>query len=356
MRKLVYGALALSAALAVGFGVNANDADAANGYTTSWEATQKGDSLTLKAVGKVDDITKPASTIFVGEPKFAKRDNTDEGKTIAKATVATWEYYTANNGTAVVDLSKYAVGKDKWLLVKADFDKDSEAVLVKIPAASVLKTVKYVNGDLGAGKITVKDAAGDYTSTKLVAYTENGEEKALSEVSGTPGTYTVADIKDFQVNGASLYVREKGTDTVTAVTPAEQAGTVEHPLVEVNASTKYKEVQVDGVKVKCITTLGARQSAAKKVSVTKLGNAPKLTVDYETGKFTIKAGQKYKIVKGTVYGDNTKVTKAVAEGVSLDTAKLLSAKKDLYIGTDFTSSADFAIDIQTVKTDSKGVT
>ena len=68
MRKLVYGALALSAALAVGFGTGAKDAKAA---TDPVIYSDGDDTLTIKVAG--------AKKIMVGVPSF--KSNVKNGST-----------------------------------------------------------------------------------------------------------------------------------------------------------------------------------------------------------------------------------------------------------------------------------
>lgn len=292
MKKLVYGALALSAAMAVSFGVNVNSADAANPSIKSIDA--KGDTLTIK--------TRDIDAVFVGVPTFSVA----KGATTATAKVASWDFYdaTAADDGVLVDISKYAVTKDNYLMVKYDTQTDSEAVLVKIPAAKALSKVTMNKDNTISVKAKENGATVDYKENDLVYYTENGEPAALSIAEGA-SVYTVSDLAKYQNAGATLYVRAKETTTGSTTTATDLAVPVKKTTAVL---TTDGEAASDANKVTSYTVI-SRQSKAFKVTVKKLANAPKPTVDYVNGTITVKGSAK-KPIKYALAGKTATIKNA----------------------------------------------
>lgn len=288
MRKLVYGTLALSAAMAVAFGANVKDASAASAQDL--QISSEGDELTLNIGG--------AKAILVGVPKFtqAKNGSTKVADT-AVVTASSWDYY-AVNGKAVVDLSKYASTKENYLLVKADYDSDEKAVLVRIPASITLSKVTD-SGALsdGKGKFSVTSTSANAAATpgkspvtyedgNLECYTENGKKVSLTYNSGDK-TYTLENYTQYQYSGGSLFVREVGTKVTDALVKKSDGSAALASGYKYLYAGVYDSTDTEHKKMISYVDAGRRPSKTAKVTVTKLANAPKATVDYVNGTVTV---------------------------------------------------------------------
>lgn len=349
MRKLVYGALALSAAMAVAFGANVKEADAASASITGISAT--GDTLTISTNG-VDNV-------FVGVPTLKKGSDT------AMATVANWDYYTVTNGSVNVNISGYAINKDNYLMVKYDYQTDDEAVLVKIPKTQPLTKASIDKENVITVMYKPGTTAETYKGDDLVYYTDNGETHPLN---GTDGKYelTVAEKTKYQQTGATLYIRAKeaaaGSSVVSNVA-------MEVPVKGGNlALTTDGKTASDANTVKNFT-VATRQSKAYKVTVSKLANAPKPKVDYVNGTITITPASKQSVtavIQGTAgtvessmkvptvnlkeNGSDVFTSSSGASGYSSIYAADLSKKTVLTVGTNILDAyGNFYVDLTAKK-------
>lgn len=293
MKKRIYGALALGAALALGLaaGGKAEAAETTNITDIAFDGT---DTLTITK-------NSTASKVLVGVPSFKSYKNasgTVPGKKMIS--ISTWDVYEPTGDEVKVDLSKYAKTKDTYLAVKADFDTDSEVKIVKIPISDKLKA----SYDKKTAKITFKIAAAgaktyvDYTlngtpsAQTLYFYTPSHSEGTIEPSSSATAPWVVSGAgitaETYQMSGATLYVEKRGvsqsiaTPTVNPVT----AYTSGNFKVGSDVIVLPDEANTPATAYE----FKARSSAAVKLNITKLAAAPKVKVDYAKGTITLAAG------------------------------------------------------------------
>ncbi|MBR1742999.1 MAG: hypothetical protein IJ733_14245 [Lachnospiraceae bacterium] len=324
MRKLVYGALALSAALAVGFGVNAADASAATSYkfTITPRADGTGDMLTIEASG--------ATNLFVAPTSLAKQTGKDSSGNayadtayVKAAGLNAWDKY-ENNGTSGmfdIDLSKFSAKQDKFFLVKVDWETDADAVLVEVPAGKTLKSATWkkdggISIKKGDGKI-YGSAAGEENPGSEYAFSGSLAFKGSNpHVDGTssegslfeldPSTYGI-----YTQNGATLSMYGKANATPVSAPISNNDGTEE---LYKTSSVTYKKIldKKNGNPITFYKT-NQRTGAPVKLTIPKRPSAGAITVDYVNGKVTIPKGTK---VEFTASGGAIDVYKTAGGGTS----------------------------------------
>lgn len=336
MRKLIYGALALSAAMAVGFGAGAKDAEAAvakKGPAAS-DITLDGNQLTIA----VDGATTAADTgkVFVGVPKFTKGSGTNSSNSLVS--VPSWDEYDYDGSNAIdtnsdgnadvtevtIDLSAYPNNKDAYLMVKYDTAKDSEATLVKIPKSDAITKAEYVpvtdKTKADEAEILIKNgsAATDvvknaevyyYTALQNTTAVNGGAMEAdvhatKGSKTGTApgdgdGKYLFADsnvLKSFENTGASVYFYVEDRTSTTAVTNKDSK--VDARVLYMgsyDAGNKFIKAAdtADATATTNFVVTGKRPSKAVKTTIPKRSDAPKLTVDYVNGTIKVPAKCEY---------------------------------------------------------------
>lgn len=295
MRKLIYGALTLGAALAVSFGVGAVDASAAATTTVKVDgANTKGNLLTLAP--KTDDTE--VKSYLVGVPTF-KGTSSGSGAsatvTVSDVSVATWDIYSAGAQTdgykTTIDLSNYKTNKDNYLMVKSDLDADEDALLIKIPKSDSVSIVSLGND----GVMTIKGTTG-----KVDCYTDEGDmEKDISTTSvigsDTDRKFTVAGNDRYRMSGATLYVRASQEDNTSIV----EKTTDDLEGISCLVGKNTKSGKLEGSADHPYVVLGKRPGAPAKKNVTRWGNAPKITVNYAKGTIMVPGGSHFEFVPKT---------------------------------------------------------
>jgi hypothetical protein len=336
MRKLGFTALALGAALTLSLGLGAPQASVVHvSADTELENSQDdggedqdpspsgtdASAYSIDATNTKNDVLaiKPASNtkeILVGTASLKKVKNSSD-KTIS---VTTWDTYEVKTGEDVyVDLSKLSISKENYLCIKADNESDEEATLVVVPAsvtklkASYAKdtdTLTFKNGTAAYEKALVYRTANSFT-------TEDVDDSAVAA-----GLKESEVFSQYKMTGATLYFSVPAAGDIEPVTGYKFDGT--NKIVDSAGGDVTAQV------------LPARQGKEVKVTIKKLANAPKLTVNYVKGTITLPANSSYrKNVEGADLGGYTTV--------SAKTVLTLSATE----GTNnFTAEKAFSIDIK----------
>jgi len=275
MKKLIYSALAASAAFAVAFGGSAVNVSADETPTPApvAQSVLAGDSVSYEISGDTLTISgSDASKILVGTAKL-KKD---------AFTTAAWDVYD-NDGSVEVDLSKIAKTKDAYLQVKADFETDAQAYTLKIPASDVIKG-KY---DKKTGTLSVLDPKNAYT----------GAVNFRTETQFGVQPLTSLDLSKYQMTGGVIYISTAQT-----------------------AVTKAADEKADKV-------LDKRPSKEAKVAIGKLANAPKVKANYVAGTITVPKGADYWNYKS---GEAVPATKS-----AVDKAVVLTLGTDIDASANF---------------------
>lgn len=348
MRKLVYGALALSAALAVGFGTGAKDAKADTAVPEI--KTEGNDTLIINAA-------EGTSKILVGVPSF--KSNVKSGTSTVKdkqtIAVSTWDVY--DGATATVDLSKYPKTKDAYLMIKTDFQADSEAIAVKIPASLSL-SASY---EKKTGVITIHQADKNKTAlteNTLKYYTDSHSEGTIT-MNNTAKTGEISGLKQYQMSGATLYVETlpKPMTTGTATDAYAHASDVDF-IIGKGTTSEKKIVKGtsgdDANKVVKVYEFASRSSKPAKLNITKLANAPKVTPNYVKGTITIPKGAHVQIFSAGTGGaynteDDTEAYETSSDKTgTLNVAHALNREKwSSDQVADINAMEKFAVDIYT---------
>jgi hypothetical protein len=264
MRKLIYGALAMAAALSITVGVNTQDAAAA--------ATPKP---TVKPTVTLDydiDFANQSMTV-TGNTQVSvafptvKADKSDDTK--LTVTVKSWDVYEGES--AVVDLSKLNPSKTSYVAIKDE--SGAKQLLVFNAETRKLKAV-YTPAYTDDAKPTIdvqKDGA-TVTDTNFeyrTAYSEWNQLIAAADSDGQNGGL-VADLSPYIQEGAQLNIR-------AAAVPAAEGATT--------------DLTAAGYTVKEVGTLASKEI---KVKVAALPNAPKVTTDYKNNQFKLAKGTQYR--------------------------------------------------------------
>lgn len=301
MKKRIYSVLTLSAALALSFGLGANDAKADDG--SGYNFSVEGERLYITKDG--------AKTILVGATSLTKDASDSTGATAFPKAVSAWDSYVVkeigeDEETGVcVDLSKYSNKKDNFFLVKSDMDFDSDAILVEVPKSpNAAASAKWT----GAGTFQMLDSkkkpcAGlsiEAADGSLVGIDENSywlsDKIAFDEEekdgAGT-GTYQFADDavwEKYSYMGATLTVMQVPDSSKSG----EPIGSYEHTSGKAPYTKFVREK--GGKAIENIQT-ATRAGVPVKLSIPKRAAAPKVTVDYAKGKIVVAKNTHYTFAK-----------------------------------------------------------
>lgn len=285
MRKLVYSTLALGAAFAFSFGINATDASAT---VVTVNSSTNADKLVLSVPDDGEGVPT-VKQVLVGTAKVKK--NT--------LVASTWDVYQVEGTTVDVDLSKLAKTKDQYLLVKADFESDQDAAGIKIPASPKI-SAKYnkLTGKLEVFDASAKTKNDPYDGGVVEYATESSDIKvALGEDASANAGWDVPET--FKNMGAVLYL-------TTAQVPAPESYAIS--ALPIDAENNFVIAGTEDTPLEGYV-LNPRISKAAKVSIGKLANAPKVTANYTKGTVTIPKGVDYRIF----YEDDGEVPEMFAE-------------------------------------------
>lgn len=308
MRKIVYGALALGAALTLSVG-SASAADA-----TVVVSGIEGDTLVL--------TTENAKQVMVGTASA----KAVKGKTSKTLKVSAWDTYDVVDGKVTVDLSKIATTKDAYLRIKADGQTPNQGISVKLPKTDVKLKAKY---DKGKGTITVSNGKEAYKDATLLWRTANSDyvNDAATDANGVISEETSlgAELERYRMSGGTIYM----------CVPQQEVEPVEEAFVEEDGTTEI-----------AVQTLDARRSKEAKVTIGKRANAPKVSVNYVTGQITIPKNAQYRV---TMYTEGTGAGDLGEFSAKLTEKKILSLAQEEVEGKDdiIVANAPFAVDVVT---------
>lgn len=330
MRKILYGALALSAALTLSIGsVAATDESPAPAESpAATEAPAADVDFGSKAsVSALTDDTllidaNGAKEVLVGTAKVAKSKNGQVMK------VSAWDTYVVDEtGTVAVDLSKIATTKDSYLRIKADAEADSDAVTVKLPAVSSKLKATY---DKATETIAITDNKQPVKKDlAFTARTVNSDRNEVTTVEGGLLDDTQIPLETYRMSGGVIYL-----SLAQGEQPASWTKGVATDIMEEDGKTPV-----------AVVTAPTRCSKELKVTIAKRANAPKLSVNYVKGTIAIPAKAQYRILN--------------KEGELPEFSAATTAKITLELGTTdvegktIDASNPFAIDVQTAKDASK---
>jgi hypothetical protein len=263
MRKLIYGALAMAAALSITVGVNTQNA----------AATPKPTEKPVATLGYDIDWANQSMTV-TGNTQVSvafptvKADKTTPTK--LTVTVKSWDVYQGEEAT--VDLSKLNPSKVSYVAIKDE--SGAKQLLVFNAETRKLKAV-YTPAYTDSEKPTIdvqKDGA-TVTDTNFEYRTAYSEWNQLIETSTEDSATTsklVADLSPYIQEGAQLNIR-------AAAVPADSTDST---------------FTATGYTVKEVGTLASKEI---KVKVAALPNAPKVTTDYKNNQFKLAKGTQYRL-------------------------------------------------------------
>lgn len=267
--KIVCGMLAL-AATALMAGWNASEAEAANTFGgLNVRIHIDYDQQTMHIIDQAGD-----AQLQVGLATYKKATKMKD----AYLTVSAWELYdnTVEDGGVTVDLSRLKNTNDNYIEIKGN--NNSEPIAILFPQVEKSVTASY-NAKLGKVEI--------YSSA---AAKKNGEDPITEGIEYRTATGRWNRIEDmeehslakYQQSGATLYYRlsaQYDTDIIP-----EETG------IPLDVSEEAEE-EIGGVP---LYTAGSFAGVEKKVTISKLANGPKITVNYVTGQLSLGVGQEYR--------------------------------------------------------------
>ncbi len=208
------------------------------------------------------------------------------GKVNAKTkavTVATWDIYDGT-GAQTIDLSKLNNTKDNYLVLTANA-KDSVSV-VKIPAVD-----KATSAVFDASTAELKVGTGASASAAKTA--AKAVDSDAYEYRTTYGTWAnlyanskVVDFTQYQHEGATLYIRPRGTSG-TAAAPSATLST------QSDEALKYGE---QSVKVYEAAKLPGKEA---KLNIAARAKGPAVAVDYTKSTVTLPKASEYRVAAAT---------------------------------------------------------
>ncbi len=176
-----------------------------------------------------------------------------------------------------IDISSLNRTKDNYVQIKGSLY--NEPLTIKIPA---------VNSDLKA-KFNAVDGTVSFTTKKgKETDVDEAEMEYRTQYSGWQPFVTeeedIISLTKYRQRGATLYLRTKASEDITLTSDYE-----DDTLDIIDASGNNVTV----------LSAGTFPGIELKVSVSKLANAPKVTVDYIKGNITIPKGSSYRITKAS---------------------------------------------------------
>jgi hypothetical protein len=266
MRKLIYGALAMAAALSITAGVNTQEAAAASTPKPTTVPTTAPVELNVDVNLDEQSMTVTGKTqISVAFPTVkADKDN----KTKLTVTVKNWDVYEGE--TATVDLSKLNPSKDSYVVVKDESDATPQLLVFQAETRkfNAVYTPAYTDSDKPTIKIQVAKTDLDEKDTTAFQYRTAYSSWNDLVLSGDSPT----DLTPYLQEGAQLNIR------AASALAAESE----------DASSAFTASGYDVVEA------GTLPSKEFKVKIAALPNAPTVTADYKNNQFKLKKGAQYR--------------------------------------------------------------
>lgn len=222
-----------------------------------------------------------------------------------------------NAKSIVVDLSKLNNTKDNYVAIKAD---SSKPMYIRIRGSVKSQQIKYnpktAGLDINVKKVTdgsniTKDnvdweyrtSYGSWTYVPLTIFNDKNEEIANPDL-----------FKEYQYQGATLYVRAAGKNTTVKDPNKEKdvAKLVAAGTIDIVGSTEKGDLY----------DAGWMPGKETKVNIAKMANGPKVNVDYVKGIVKVPAGTEYRLIasgssivtdKENPFDNASKSDKTVAE-------------------------------------------
>lgn len=290
LKKLLQGSV-FAAAAAVCVAAGTVSAQAADGdFTTAGVG-----SVTIDTTKQELKATAASGELLVGVGKVNAKKGT--------ITVATWDSYTGT-GAQTVDLSKLNNTKDNYLVLSSN--KESGVSIVKIPAADKAISAKFdpstakLAVGTGANGSAAKSAAKEITDDTFEYRTAYGSWKTLKDSAKAEQI----DLTGYQHEGATLYVRAKGTTGATATSLSTQS----------DEKLTYGETEI---KVYLGDKLPGKEA---KVNIPARAKGPAVAVDYAKGSVTLPKESEYRLATTSAIKDKSgsPVANAAKGSVAVD--------------------------------------
>lgn len=192
-------------------------------------------------------------------------------------TVSAWDSYTGTNAHTI-DLSKLNNTKDNYIVLASNSKADVS--VIKIPAADKAISAKFdpstskISVGTGQNAAAAKSAAKEITNDAFEYRTAYGNWKNLQATSAQ------VDLTLYQHEGATLYVRAKGTTGATATSLSNQS----------DEKLTYGE---QPVKVYIGDSLPSKEA---KVAIPADPKGPSVSVNYTTDTIILPKNTEYRLV------------------------------------------------------------
>lgn len=323
LKKLLQGSafalVAAACAIAVPSVVKAADVTGTTTETGVGTVAVDGEKAQLTVTGATD------KEVLVGFAKVNAK---------GKVTVAAWDTY--DGTTATVDLSKLSNTKDNYVALTTPSKLATDAItIVKIPA-----TKKVVKAEFDASTATVKYGEADKGKPEMKVFNTTASDPMNAEGYEYRTAYTawasmkgqtdVVDLKLYQEEGATLFIRKKGTKTTWPTGQAEGKYTF-------GANDKLQAYEVT-------STLPGKEA---KLAIKARAKGPKATADYLNGKVKLPKGAEYRLCSSTKLEDANTTTKKYNEvGAAAKTMTIaeLTTGKDAVVTT---TTTEFDLEVRT---------
>ncbi len=325
LKKLLQGSafalVAAACAIAVPSVVKAADVTGTTTETGVGTVAVDGEKAQLTVSGATD------KEVLVGFAKVNAK---------GKVTVAAWDTY--DGASATVDLSKLSNTKDNYIALTTPSKLATDAItIVKIPA-----TKKVVKAEFDASTATVKIGEADKgkpemkelssTDTDANAAKNYEYRTAYTGWASMKGTSDVVDLKLYQEEGATLFIRKKGVKETAFPTTQESEGTYTFGAND---------------KLKIYKTTSSLPGKEAKLAIKARAKGPKATADYVNGKVKLPKGAEYRLCSSTKLEDANTATKKYNEvGAAAKTMTIaeLTSGKDSVVTT---TTTEFDLEVRT---------
>lgn len=234
-------------------------------------------------------------------------------------TVPAWEIYdnTVEDGGVIIDLSRLKNTNDNYIEIKGNNNSEPIAILFPKVEKGVIASYNAKIGQVGFYISAAAKKEGDTITEGLEYRTSTGRWTAIEN-------WEEHDISKYQQGGATLYYRMRAQYDGNSVSG--------NPAVKLDV-TDDAPGEIGGVP---LFTAGSFAGVEKKVTISKLANGPKITVNYATGQFSLGVGQEYRIFDANIVTANSlpdfipideDVTKAQMTSLDLDKPFILELRK-----------------------------
>lgn len=259
-KKFIKGLLMVSTTVAVCFGASVVEASAA-------DANQiEPSNVTIDYANQKLMVSASGDTEIIFGVSTVKANKKVGGYVI---NTSSWDVYENAGNGVTIDLSSLNRLKDNYVQIMGELN--SEPLTIKIPAVN--KDLK-ANFDSLTGKVSVTN------KKKQPADLPNGAEFEYRTQYSDWQSYELTDVlKMYQQRGATLYFRIKASETKRLDTYSQ--------------TEILKDADGNSVEVKTVDSFPGMEL---KVAVSKLANAPKISINYVNRTMKVPKGILYRIV------------------------------------------------------------